>query len=382
MKPNDEDLEGNELLGTDAHIEVEALVHALMKPAHEWDWDYIQTLPIGEFDWLEAKGLGGPPGQPPKIDDNKVRETLAKVISAFANTGGGRFIWGVKDPDAARAWVVENGGIPALYGKRATGDWLEDIIPNLMDAPLRGFNVYTVREAEGLADDHVLFIIDVQDSSLAPHQNTVDNKYYGRVGGKSKPLGHRFVMDIFGRQKHPQIEVKFWIEATKVKQRRKKDIDPLGYRSGPISEFSESKMWVQAVNEGKIYANYISLRLEIPYLLTQDPKSIYNLRHAPKQPEEAVDVEVLENTTREIVGWERIGAKLEPNHGPARYVPLLPSRRRSWQVELVEDWQDFAQTHPDWKIRWILCADNAIPIEGEMLVSDIKIIEKDETDNT
>ncbi len=107
-----------------------------MKPTREWDWETIQSLPIGEFDWLEAKGLGGPPGQAPKIDDQKVRDMLAKAISALANTGGGQFIWGAKDPDEAQGWAVENGGIPARHGKRATGDWLEDIIPILMDARL------------------------------------------------------------------------------------------------------------------------------------------------------------------------------------------------------------------------------------------------------
>ena len=30
-----------------------------MKPAHEWDENYIMSLPIGEIDWLEAKGRKG-----------------------------------------------------------------------------------------------------------------------------------------------------------------------------------------------------------------------------------------------------------------------------------------------------------------------------------
>jgi hypothetical protein len=60
--------------------------------------------------------------------------------------------------------------------------------------------------ASGIAADKAIFVIEIPDSESAPHQAT-DRKYYARIAGKSKPIGHRMVLDILGRIKHPKIEV-------------------------------------------------------------------------------------------------------------------------------------------------------------------------------
>jgi len=62
--------------------------------------------------------------------------------------------------------------------KPNTREWLEDVIPHLVDPPLAGFNVYAIT---GQAPDSqiasccAVFVIALADSVQAPHQ-AHDNK--------------------------------------------------------------------------------------------------------------------------------------------------------------------------------------------------------------
>jgi len=44
-------------------------------------------------------------------------------------------------------WMVDDGGISkSVKGKISTREWLEDVIPNLVEFPLIEFNVYQITE--------------------------------------------------------------------------------------------------------------------------------------------------------------------------------------------------------------------------------------------
>lgn len=100
------------------------------------------------------------------------------------------------------------GGI-SLTLKNGVKEWLEDAITNLVDPMLTHFNVYTIeggKPGSAITLGRALVVVEIPPSESAPHQAN-DNIYYGRVAGKSRPLGHRFVLDIINRPKHQKMKV-------------------------------------------------------------------------------------------------------------------------------------------------------------------------------
>jgi predicted HTH transcriptional regulator len=180
-----------------------------MKPVHEWNEDYILSLPLGEFDWLEVKGRQGLDLTAARVEESKVRQNLSVALSACANSGGGTLIFGLKDPKSERGkWEVDDGGVSVSIGND-TREWLETIIPHLVDYPLAGFNVYVIlpqTPTSQIQEGRGLFVIEIPDSPHAPHQ-AQDKQYYVRVGGRSRSASHRLVMDMMGRRQHPQLEL-------------------------------------------------------------------------------------------------------------------------------------------------------------------------------
>jgi hypothetical protein len=139
------------------------------------------------------------------VKEDAVLDELAKQLSAFANMGGGRIIYGVNN-----AGSVDNGGVArVLKGRQSSKEWLEDVIPTLTDYEITGFHVYEITpkaSSSAIAHDKSLYIVDVPDSDRAPHQSVRDYKYYVRLGGKSQPAPHRMIEDIRNRARHPKLE--------------------------------------------------------------------------------------------------------------------------------------------------------------------------------
>ena len=176
------------------------------KPTVDWTEDDILSLPPGENDSFERKGALLLDLTLPQVREDSVRDELAKQLSAFANTGGGRIIYGLTNSGA-----VDNGGVSRIVrGRQLTREWLENVIPTLTDFEIVGFNVYEILPKEAsssLASDKSVYVVDVPDSERAPHQSKRDLKYYVRLGGNSLPAPHRLVEDIRNRARHPKLEV-------------------------------------------------------------------------------------------------------------------------------------------------------------------------------
>jgi hypothetical protein len=125
----------------------------------KWTEADVDELPAEEPDVFERKS-----GELFANRDNFL-DAVAKALSAFANSGGGSLILGVKDdgtPD----------GLPPLVGQTAMRDWVEQRIPHLLDYPLADFRVHTVIKSDPsrIPDGREVVVIDVGDSAAAPHQ--------------------------------------------------------------------------------------------------------------------------------------------------------------------------------------------------------------------
>lgn len=169
-----------------------------------WDEDYITSLPVGEFDWLEYKASE-------KFTDPGWSQDMSKYVSAWANYDGGYIIFGVRDPKSGDPLAID-GGIPGSF-KPNLSNWLDDVIPRLVDPPLHKLStslIYPKRKDSRIKAGHVLVAIHIPQSEIAPHQ-ALDHKYYQRVGRKLQPLRHRAITDIAGRRRFPKLRTTIFV---------------------------------------------------------------------------------------------------------------------------------------------------------------------------
>ncbi len=312
----------------------------------------------------------------PSVEEARVLETLAKEISAFANSGGGQLVFGLVNPSTAiDKWTVDDGGIStSMKGKTGTREWLEDVIPNLVEFPLTDFNVYAITPIgqSQISLGRALYIVDIADSLGAPHQSRIDNKYYARVAGKSRPIGHKMVADIMGRRQHPKIELEFEIEKKFIKGEQPgmfPQYTYLGTRP-PEKDTNTYKLVIWARNTGRVYAQYVNSFIYIPIqLLPNQQVKVFGGGRAEKIEGRDYLRYYEENTKRDVIGSKGF----QTEYGPSRFDPILPGLSCRWEIELKQNIGNLERD--DLFIKWTTYADNGVPISGETKVKDIKVID-------
>jgi hypothetical protein len=345
-----------------------------MKNPSEWDEQYVLSLPVGEFDWLEIKSRRALDLTLQK--EETVKNILSKALSAFANSGGGRIVYGVGNPKPGDPLAVDDGGVNLVTKQPTTREWLEDVIPHLVDPPLTAFNVFAVTgtSAQSQIDTgRAVFIVDVGDSHRAPHQAT-DHIYYVRVAGKSRPASHQMVADIFGRRQYPLIDVEVMmvlpVEPSSEESAESQGIVPeLG-----VGYSHEFKLIVTATNNGRVYAQYVNCILRIPRFFTPT----VHFQDIPNVTTEGGDecvVWYVENTRGQLFLLDRFLHNKIPEAGQHDYVPILPGRSLRWVLTLR---LDAPLSHPitwaDYEISWQVYADNAPVRSGGVFLTRIKRI--------
>ncbi|HEV2296006.1 MAG TPA: ATP-binding protein [Tepidisphaeraceae bacterium] len=160
-----------------------------------WTESEVLALPAGEHDYFDRKsGV--------LLRSTDFRKDVAKAISAFANSGGGHLLLGVKDDGTFD-------GVTAIAkGRMPTRQWMEQIVPNLVNFPLEDFRVHEVERdsPSAIPTGTVVIVIDVGDSVLAPHQTADTKQYYYREGGHSKPAPHFYLETLRNRLVSPVLK--------------------------------------------------------------------------------------------------------------------------------------------------------------------------------
>jgi hypothetical protein len=326
-----------------------------------WDEDYILNIPTGEHDWVEFKDARKLDLNLPGVNNSDVRNELSKQISAFANTGGGTIVYGVADAPAGASRMVDKNGGVSLSIKGGTKEWLEDIIPQLVDLPLTRFNIYVVvrgAPTSGVAAGKGLVLVEIPESENAPHQAN-DHKYYARVGGKSRPIQHRLVLDIMGRTKHPKMNVTCEV----IPEGR---YDGAEKRHVPILRFF-------CQNQGRVFANYVNGFINIPVTLA----SVREEKGAFEQTLNNVKYirKYFDNTIQDRVGqvdryMGSVGGTIKEPTYISRFNPVLPFRHCTTSVKLGVPLNQLAD-HNEEEIFWEVYADSA-PIErGRIRVAEL-----------
>jgi Putative DNA-binding domain len=195
-------------LQTTLNTRPEEANNIMLKPVPEWDESYIVSLPK-ENSELERKGSKKLDLTVSGVDENDVLNELAKQLSAFANTGGGKIIYGIRDDGTT------DGGVSTAIKKGGTKEWLERQLPGLTEYEIVGANVFEVGPSNSqsqILTGKALYIVDVPDSDRAPHQSRRDWKYYIRLGSQSQPAPHKLIEDIRNRQKYPRLDCEIALE--------------------------------------------------------------------------------------------------------------------------------------------------------------------------
>ncbi len=215
----------------------------------ESPWTLADLLALGtdEHDFQEFKGSGW------IFEDGNISPwfagALSKQISAFANGAGGRIFIGIDDngrPD---------GGVPVDLKSGGTRSWLEDIVHQLVDPRLSRFNVFEVAGTgrAGVDLGRAVYVIEIPRSEDAPHQAR-DHRYYLRIAGKSRPMGHIHLQDIQRRTRSPSVAL---VRVGPYGQPRYDGADPRGPRV-----FVAFRAFLQ--NTGRTLARHVGAELHLP----------------------------------------------------------------------------------------------------------------------
>lgn len=130
-------------------------------------------------------------------------DNLSKQVSSFANAAGGTLFIGISDKGQI------DGGVPTALRSNGTREWLEDVIPHVVDPQLKQFNVYEVGRSgsqSAIQEGRAVYVIEIPESEDAPHQCR-DRRYYLRIAGKSRPMSHRHVLDVLNRVRDPEVHI-------------------------------------------------------------------------------------------------------------------------------------------------------------------------------
>lgn len=226
-----------------------------------WTEDRLALLDPHEYDFQEFKGSAYvfDPGQQRLRSD--FLDNLSKQVSAFANAAGGRIFIGLDDEGRI------DGGVPRDLRPNGTRAWLEDVIPHVVVPHLRAFNVYEVGapvvdpSANGsapvtaLRPGHAVYVLEIPMSEDAPHQSR-DHRYYLRIAGKSRPMGHHHVLDVLNRTRDP------WVVVSRM--------DPYGepefVESDPRGPKSFVHLRTHLMNRGRSLAQHVGCEFVVPRL--------------------------------------------------------------------------------------------------------------------
>jgi len=212
-----------------------------------WTFDDLRGLGADEHDFQEFKGTGW------IYEDGGISPwfggALSKQVSAFANGAGGRIFIGLDDEGRP------DGGVPVDLKSGGTRSWLEDIVHQLVDPRLARFNVFEVQgtPADGIFEGRAIYVIEIPPSEDAPHQAR-DHRYYLRIAGKSRPMGHIHLQDIQRRTRSPFVSL---VRIGPYGAPRYDPNDPRGPRV-----FIAFRAFLQ--NTGRTLARHVGAELHLP----------------------------------------------------------------------------------------------------------------------
>ncbi|MBX9934772.1 MAG: ATP-binding protein [Methylobacterium sp.] len=142
-------------------------------------------------------------GSPALNRTNDGRSELVKDVTALANAAGGQIIYGIREREGVPTGIDEG-----IDRAQITPEWIEQVIGTNSSPRLQSLSITEI----GLSSEpnRVAYVINVpQSESFAPHQNSIDHKYYRRFERRSVPMADYEIRDAMLRNQKPVLQVEF-----------------------------------------------------------------------------------------------------------------------------------------------------------------------------
>ncbi len=295
-----------------------------------WTENKLQSFIKGEIE--ESLTLEYKSAEALDKNDYKKKE-ITKDVSAMANAAGGLLIYGISEfAETDKRHLPEK--ITPVNRTDFPREWVEQII-NAIRPRIDGIVIHSVNLSSG--ENDAVYIIEIPQSNTA-HQAS-DHRYYKRFNFQSVPMEDYEVRDVMFREQTPVIVLNFLIEITS------SDNQIL------------CNLIIQARNVGSSFAQYIACLLDVPVVVLQEIKNKINVKDGGKYYRHR-----LFNLNQEF-GDENFKASF----------PLLRNMSMSWKIPLKEDLTEFDKNALEMK--WTIYAENALPKEGKINISEIEIVD-------
>lgn len=329
-----------------------------------WTIEDIKDLIHNEIE--ESRNLEYKGARALSKTDGKTNE-ISKDVSSFANANGGIIIYGIKEYDEkGKNHLPER--IDPIDRTKFSKEWLEHIINSKIQPKIKGVEIDPV----SISESEVVYVVKIPKSTTA-HQSS-GHKYYKRYNFEAVPMEDYEVRDVMNRLTHPDVELEFEIEHTiKTRSGLSAGIGVLQTVGDTNKAHKILKIFIR--NKGSVYANYVNYYLVLNRNILLNEERV-GLRAFSKDNSGRIYVEYYgENTVRDIISTKGIGLDGTPyyEYGPSRFDPILPGgHSRPDRIMVEEDIESLFQNEV---ISWKVFADNAEPKEGDINISDIKVVQ-------
>lgn len=255
---------------------------------------------------------------------------LYKEVAAFLNTEGGILILGAPKEKSIKNQKICEGEL--TYSNFLSKDWLSQKISTNIFPPPIGIRIKQISYKKGS-----LFIIEVPQSLLPPHQSMSDGRYYIRIEGEAKPAPHGIVQALFDKRRAPLLSAKINIEN--------------------LSD-NVDNIELKIINKSNIPANKVNFIINLFNIDSTSPSAGFDF----KESEYLADGYTLHKSTDNVlVRFTEMKTTFDVKHKKLNYIVMAAF----WSLE--SDFQSYFWTYnPN---------DNKIVNEGDYVDSKINIIE-------
>jgi hypothetical protein len=134
---------------------------------------------------------------------NDGRSELVKDATAMANSAGGQIVYGITERRGVPSGIDE--GVDRTV---ITPEWIGQVLATNTSPRLQYIEITPVPLEEGSST--VAYVLTIpQGTVFAPHQNTMDHKYYRRFEQRAVPMADYEIRDILRRARTPLLQVRY-----------------------------------------------------------------------------------------------------------------------------------------------------------------------------